>query len=242
MTKIEFQPGSSTTASEIARRIQSTLVSNCVTRAMWQKHIDDCLKYHFHAAMIPPSWVHDTARALRGSGVRVASFIDLPLGTMTSTGKAYEAAKLVQDGVDEIDLMPNVGSLVSGMEKEYFDDIRGVVDAAGTVPVKIMLELPLLNESQRERAVQLSVDAAVAYLKNASSGAVGKASVEQIRWLRQQAPERIRIKASGGIKTAQHVRELLNAGADLVGTSAGTQIMLEVQGDKSTAVDHAPEY
>ena len=81
-----------------------------------------------------------------------------------------------------------------------------------------------------------------AYLKNASSGAVGKASAEQIRWLRQQAPERIRIKASGGIKTAQHVRELLNAGADLVGTSAGAQIMLEIQGDTPAGIDHAPDY
>jgi deoxyribose-phosphate aldolase len=242
VTKIESQHGSSNLASEMARRIQSTLVSNCVTRAMWQKHIDDCLTYHFHAAMIPPSWVHETARALRGSGIRVASFIDLPLGTMTSRGKAYEAAKLVQDGVDEIDLMPNVGFLVSGMEKEYFDDIRAVVDAAGTVPVKIMLELPLLNESQRELAVRLSIDAGVAYLKNASSGAVGEASVEQIHWLRQHAPEQIRIKASGGIKTAQHVRELLDAGADLVGTSAGTQIMLEIEGDTPAIGNPALEY
>jgi deoxyribose-phosphate aldolase len=241
VTKIESQRGSLNLPSEMAQRIQSTLVSNYVTRAMWQKHIDDCLKYHFHAAMIPPSWARATARALRGSGIRVA-FIDLPLGTMTSSGKAYEAAKLVQDGVDEIDLMPNVGFLVSGMEEEYFDDIHGVVNAAAAVPVKIMLELPLLNESQRELAVRLSIDAGVAYLKNASSGAVGKASAEQIRWLRQQAPERVRIKASGGIKTAQHVRELLNVGADLVGTSAGTQIMLEIQGDKSAGIDQAPDY
>ena len=242
MTEIESQPGPPKSAPEIAARIQSTLVSNCVTRAMWQKHIDDCLKYHFHAAMIPPSWVRDTARALRSSGIRVASFIDLPLGTMTSSGKAYEAAKLVQDGVDEIDLMPNVGFLVSGMEKEYFDDIRGVVDGATAIPVKIMLELPLLNESQRNRAVQLAIDAGVAYLKNASSGAVGKASAEQIRWLRKQAPERVRIKASGGIRTAQHVRELLDAGADLVGTSAGTRIMLEIQGDNPAGIVHAPDY
>jgi deoxyribose-phosphate aldolase len=161
---------------------------------------------------------------------------------MTTNGKAYEAGKLVQDSVDEIDLMPNVGFLFSGMEKEYFNDIRGVVEAAAPVPVKIMLELPLLNQSQRERAVQLSIDAGVAYLKNASSGAVGKASAEQIRWLRQRAPQRIRIKASGGIKTAQHVRELLDAGADLVGTSAGTQIMLEILGNQSAGVDHVPDY
>ena len=68
--------------------------------------------------------------------------------------------------------MPNVGFLLSGMEKQYSDDIRGVVEAAGNVPVKIMLELPLLNEAQRRRAVEISIEAGVAYLKNASGGAV----------------------------------------------------------------------
>ena len=85
----------------------------------------------------------------------------------------------MHDGADEIDLMPNVGFLVSGMEKEYLQDIRGVVEAAKGIPVKVMLELPLLNVEQKERAVALSVQAGVAYLKNASSGAVGVARPEE---------------------------------------------------------------
>ena len=94
-----------------------------------------------------------------------------------------------------------------------------------------MLELPLLNEGQRERAVQLSIEAGVAYLKNASGGAVGRATPKQIRWLGERVPDGVRVKASGGIKTVQHVRDLLQAGADLVGTSAGTQIIQELCGN-----------
>lgn len=226
--------------ADLARHIQSTLISNAVTQAQWQAHIDDCLKYHFHAAMIPPCWVRETAVALRGSGIRTASFVDFPLGTATTSGKAFEARKLVDDGVDEIDLMPNLGFLLSGMEREYFADIRNVVQAAEGTPIKIMLELPLLNEAQRERAVQLSIEAGVAYLKNASGGAVGRATPEQIRWLRQRAPESVRIKASGGIKSVQQVRDLLQAGADLVGTSSGTQIMQELRGKTVHADSEAP--
>jgi deoxyribose-phosphate aldolase len=228
LTETQLNPDPARTdASRIAAQIQSTLISNVLTEAQWRAHIADCLKYRFHAAMIPPAWVRKTAEALRGTGIRTATFIDLPYGTMTSAGKAYQANQLVQDGVEEIDLMPNVGFLLSGMEKEYFEDIRGVVEAAKGIPVKIMLELPLLNTQQRERAVALSIEAGVAYLKNASSGAVGVAKSEEIRYLRRLAPAHIRIKASGGIKTAQQVRDLLAAGADLVGTSAGAQIMRE---------------
>jgi len=213
--------------SRLASRIQSTIISNCLTEQRWQKHVAECLQYRFHAAMVPAAWVKKTAEALRGSGIRVASFVDLPFGTMTSAGKAFEAARLVQDGADEIDLMPNVGFLLSNMEKAYSEDIRGVVEAARSVPIKVMLELPLLGPKQRERAVALSIEAGVAYLKNASSGAVGIATPEDIRFLRRRAPAHIGIKASGGIKTVLQVRELLLAGADVVGTSAGAQIMQE---------------
>lgn len=224
----------SSEASGFAKVIQSTLISNSLTAARLEAHLAECREYGFHAAMIPPAWVKKTAAILRGTGIRVASFLDLPYGTMTSAGKAYEAARLVDNGVEEIDLMPNIGFLLSGMEKEYFDDIRAVVQSADVVPVKIMLELPLLNLQQRERAVQLSIDAGVKYLKNASSGIVGIATPGDIRFLRKLAPPLIRVKASGGIKSAQQVRALLEAGADLVGTSAGAQIMKQLQGGEYT--------
>ena len=102
-----------------------------------------------------------------------------------------------------------------------------MVESAKGIPVKVMLELPLLVARQSGRAVALSIEAGVAYLKNISSGMVGVAKPEEIRFLRKLAPANIRIKASGGIKTAKQVRELLEAGADLVGTSAGVQIMQE---------------
>jgi deoxyribose-phosphate aldolase len=230
-------------ARRIAGHIQHTIISNVLTRAMWKAHIEECLKYRFHAAMIPPAWVAETARELRGSGIRVASFIDFPYGTMTSAVKAYEAEQLVAAGAEEIDLMPNVGFLLSGMEREYSDDIRGVVVAAREIPVKIMLELPLLNPQQREKAVAISVEAGAAYLKNASGGAVGTATPDDMRFLRRLAPANVKVKASGGIKTAQQVRDLLAAGADLVGTSSAVRIVQEVlQQAKAPAADHSPSY
>ena len=148
-----------TDAAQLASRIQSTIISNALTRTRWERRIAECLKYHFHAAMIPPAWVKRTADALHGSGTRVASFVDFPYGTMTSAGKAYETAQLVANGAEEVDLMPNVGFLLSGMEREYADDIAAVVKAAGKAPVKSMLELPLLNAQQKRRAIALSVEA-----------------------------------------------------------------------------------
>jgi deoxyribose-phosphate aldolase len=230
---------SASDASDLASRIQHTLISNVLTEALWEHHIEECLKYRFNAAMIPPAWVKKTAARLQGTGVRVASFIDFPYGTMTSAGKSSAAKNLIDLGAEEIDLMPNVGFLLSGMEKEYFADIEGVVQAAGKAPVKIMLELPLLNDQQKQRAVALSIEAGVLYLKNASGGAVGVATPDDMRFLRRLAPPHVRVKASGGIKTSQQVRDLLAAGADLAGTSSGVQILRQLL--EGQAVERSPE-
>jgi deoxyribose-phosphate aldolase len=89
VTNANLPPASSDADLDLARHIQSTLISNSVTVAQWQAHIDACLKYNFHAAMIPPCWVRETAALLRGTGIRTASFVDFPLGTMTMSGKAF---------------------------------------------------------------------------------------------------------------------------------------------------------
>jgi deoxyribose-phosphate aldolase len=99
-----------------------------------------------------------------------------------------------------------------------------------------------LNEQQRDRAIALSIDAGASYLKNASGGAVGVATPDQIRFLRAAAPPHIRVKASGGIKTAQQVRDLLAAGADLVGTSSGVRIMQELLPQATTPTGKPSDY
>jgi deoxyribose-phosphate aldolase len=192
--------------------------------------MEACTLYHFHAAMVPAMWVRPTVEALRGSGVRTASWIDLPLGCATSASKAYEASELVRDGADEIDLMANLGFLLSGMEKEYLEDIRGVVTAGQGRPVKVITEMTLLTAAQLERAVALAVEAGASYLKNLSGGALGTATAEQVQRLRELAPARVKVKASGGIRTAQQVLDLLRAGAALVGTSHGVEIVSEFKG------------
>lgn len=216
---------------QLAPYIQHTLIAVGTTRAQAEEHARQAVEYGFNAAMVAGSWVQLTAAMLAGTGITVASALDFPtVGVMTSAGKAAEAAELVRLGAREIDIGVQVGWLKSGDYDGFREDIAGVVRAAG-VPIKVMLELPLLTEDEKAAAVELSVEAGAAYLKNASSGAIETASPESIRYLVARAPEGVRVKASGGIKSRQQVVELLTAGAALVGTSAGIEI---VTGDEAT--------
>ncbi|MFI7078963.1 deoxyribose-phosphate aldolase [Micromonospora sp. NPDC049903] len=215
------------TPAALAPYIQHTLIEVGTTRDRMIKHAEEALAHGFNAAMVPGSWVPVVAEVLRGTDVQVASALDFPtVGVTTSAGKAFEAESLVRAGAAQIDIGVQVGWLKSGMYDEFREDIAGVVRASG-VPIKVMLELPLLTEAERETAVELSIEAGAAYLKNASSGTVEVANPESIGYLVSRAAGRSRVKASGSIKSYPQAVGLLRAGAELLGTSAGIAIVTD---------------
>jgi deoxyribose-phosphate aldolase len=209
----------------LAAYIQHTRIEVGITREQAIAHAEECITFGFDAAMVAGSWVKLTAEVLSGTGVKVASAIDFPtVGVMTSVGKAAEAAELVRLGATQIDIGVQIGWLKSGDYAGFREDIAGVVRASG-VPIKVMLELPLLTDAEKEAAIALSCEAGAAYLKNASSGQIEVASPASIRYLVARAPAGVRVKASGGIRTWEHAVALLEAGAALVGTTAGIAIV-----------------
>ena len=220
---------------ELAARIQHTRIAVGTTRDQMLTHLNEALEHGFDAAMVAGSWVPLAAEVLAGTGVTVASALDFPtVGVMTSAGKAAEAAELVRLGAREIDMGVQVGWLKSGDHDGFREDIAGVVRAAG-VPIKVMLELPLLTDDEKAAAVELSCEAGAAYLKNASSGAIETANPASIRYLVERAPEGVLVKASGGITTRAQVIDLLAAGAAKVGTSAGVAIIADASDDTTTS-------
>ncbi|MET3807530.1 deoxyribose-phosphate aldolase [Nakamurella sp. UYEF19] len=211
--------------AQLAGRIQHTLVGQAITERQVRLHVQECLTYGFDAAIVPPSWIWAAKDEMRGTAGRVGAFIDYPHGNGTTAGRVAEAKALVDAGVDELDSTVNIGYLLSSRYDEFAADLEAVVEAASPVGVKVMLELPLLNARQRERCVKAAIDAGVAFVKNASRGAVGIADPSTISYLRAAVPDSVGVKAAGGIKTIEQVRAVLVAGADLVGTSAGVRIV-----------------
>lgn len=222
---IDVSAYSAAEPASLAPFIQHTAIEIGLTRDDLIRHCEEAVQFGFNAAMVPASWVPLVAERLRGSGIQVASALDFPtVGSMTTAGKAAEARAIAEAGADQLDMGVQVGWLRSGMEQEFRDDIAAVVEAAG-IPVKVMLELPKFNAAERERAVQLAMDAGAAYLKNASSGAVEVANADSIAYLVERARPGVQVKASGGIKTAEQAVALLDARAALLGTSAGIAIV-----------------
>ncbi len=220
-----------TKREDLAPYIQHTLIKVGTTREEIIRHAEEAVKYGFSAAMVPGTWVPEVKEVVKGSGVLVASALDFPtVGVTTPWGKAREAESLVKLGADQIDIGVQIGWLKSGENDRIRDDIRGVVDAAG-VPIKVMLELPLLTEEEKQIAVDLAQDAGAAWLKNASSGSIERANPESIRYLVERARPGVKVKASGSITDFDQAISLIAAGAEALGTSAGIAL---ITGDGST--------
>ncbi|KQM59609.1 deoxyribose-phosphate aldolase [Agreia sp. Leaf210] len=219
--------------AQLAPFIQHTKIELGSTRDEMIAHARETAEHGFNAAMVPASWVPLVAAELKGTGIEIASALDFPtVGVMTSAGKAAEAAEIARLGATQLDIGVQVGWLKSGMFDEFREDIAGVVRASG-LPVKVMLELPLLTEAEKKAAVELAMEAGAAYLKNASSGAVEVANPDSVRFLVERARPGVLVKASGSIKSYPQALSLLQAGAVLLGTSAGISIISDT-GDDAT--------
>jgi len=214
------------TATEIAKRIQHTNVNPDVTRENVKALCKDCLEYGFDGIMIQPCWIEEAKKHLFGSKVKICTALGYPMGGSTTRTKVEEMKEVISLGAQQIDFMANIGFLKSEMFEEYANEIVEIVKASDHRVTKIMLEFGMLTEGEKIKAAELAISAGVTYLKNSSGwGKGGYATVEDIKLLKRIAGDKVLVKASGGIRDMEKATEILNAGASLLGTSAGVKIV-----------------
>ena len=148
------------------------------------------------------------------------------MGGELTSAKVFQTKKVFELGADQLDFMANVGYLKSKMYDEYRDEIAQIVKAADGKVTKIMLEFGMLTHDEKIKAAQLAIEAGITYVKNSSGwGRGGKATEEDIKLLKEVAGDKALVKASGGIRNKEQAIKMINAGASLLGTSAGVQIL-----------------
>ena len=212
---------------DLAPYIDHTLLRPDATAADVDQLCDEAIEYRFAAVCINPTWVRRAADRVRGSSVAVASVIGFPFGAATSEVKAMEARRAIRDGAREIDMVVNIGALKSGMRDVVRDDIAKVSDAcheAGALN-KVIIETALLTDTEKVVACSLAVAAKADYVKTSTGYASGGATVFDVALMRETVGPRMGIKASGGIRTAEDVQDMIAAGATRIGASAGVKIV-----------------
>jgi deoxyribose-phosphate aldolase len=212
----------------LASVIDHTLLKPEATREQVLKLCAEAAEYRFACAMVNPAWVTTAYAALAGTDVPVGVVVGFPLGANLSTTKREEAAALVRLGARELDMVLNIGLLKSGENALIQNDIRGVagiVHGAGAI-LKVILETSALNLEEKLRASELTCAAGADFLKTSTGfSPTGGATAADVALLRGVAGGRCGVKASGGIRTLDDARAMLEAGANRIGASASVAIV-----------------
>ena len=212
----------------IAHMIDHTLLKPEATLQQIEELCAEARQYSFASVCINPSYVKRCAQLLRGSTVKVCTVIGFPLGATSTEAKVAEAQIAVRDGARELDMVINLGMLKSGDDAYVENDIRLLANLAhrsGSI-LKVIIETGLLADEEKVRACALAKRAGADFVKTSTGFSKGGATAGDIRLMRKVVGSTLGVKASGGVRTQEQARELIESGADRIGASASVKIVL----------------
>ncbi len=215
----------------LASLIDHTLLKPEATEEQIRKLCSEAAEFRFATVCIQPTWVRLAKHLLSGTGVGVCTVAGFPLGANTPDVKAYEARRAVFDGASEVDMVINIGALKSRDYRTVEDEVRGVVRACheGGALTKVIIETAFLTREEKIKASTLAAAAGAEFVKTSTGFGPGGATVEDVALMREVVGEKVGVKAAGGVRDRATAEEMVKAGANRIGASAGIRIVQEAK-------------
>lgn len=210
---------------DIAKKIDHTMLKADASADTIKRYCKEAVEHKFASVCVNSCHVPLVSSQLKGSGVMTCCVVGFPLGAMLTSAKAFEASESVKAGAEEVDMVINIGAVKDRNWDFVRDDIKAVVEASKPAIVKVIIETCLLTDEEKVKACELSEEAGAAFVKTSTGFSTGGATVEDIRLMRKTVGDRLKVKASGGIRTPEFARELVEAGADRIGAGNGIVLL-----------------
>jgi deoxyribose-phosphate aldolase len=214
---------------DIAPYIDHTILKPDTTAAEIEKLCKEAIQYSFAAVCVPPCFVPIAHSLLKNTTVKTATVIGFPFGYNTTAAKLSEIEIAIADGTDELDMVHNTSQFKSGNFIYLEEELQACIDIAHKAgkQLKLIIETGLLTDEEIIQCCKIYNNTAVDFLKTSTGFAGGGGTVHAVKMMRSHLPERIAIKASGGIRNLAHAKELIAVGATRIGCSASVQIVNE---------------
>ena len=183
-------------------------------------------EYQVVSVCVRPADVALAAAELDGTGVAVGTVVSFPHGHSTTRVKVAESEQALEDGAIELDMVLNIGWLLSGRHDEVQADIAAVVGVSGDALVKVIFENAYLSDEQKILACHLTEAAGADYVKTSTGFAPSGATIDDLRLMRDNVGPGVEVKAAHGVRTLDALLAVIEAGADRCGATA-TATMLD---------------
>jgi len=216
-----------TNSNSIASLIDHTLLKPEATESDITRLCREAREHGFKTVCVNPYWVDVARRKLSDSSVLVCTVIGFPLGANLTEVKLSEARLALEQGAAELDMVQNAGALRSGDSAFVQAEIAALarVAHAGGAILKVILETSVLSEEEKVAGCRLAVDAGADFVKTSTGFSAAGATESDVRLMRATVGPSMGVKASGGVRTLDALRRMVEAGATRIGTSSGVQII-----------------
>jgi len=222
---------------QLASCIDHTLLDATATSERIRQLCEEAKSYGFHTVCVNSRWLPLVVETLHGSKVAVGGVVSLPLGADSTKIKVAQAKDAIFSGADEVDMVADLAAIIESDSKYLLHQLQVVLKVCRSmrpaVILKVIIESAALTDEQIIFACQIAQKAGVNFIKTSTGlNPAGGATIEDIKLMKETAPN-CKIKAAGGIRTAKHLLDMLEAGAERIGTSSGVQIINEFRSELS---------
>lgn len=220
--------------SDLAKMIDHTLLKPDATKEEIKKLCDEAREFNFASVCVNPCWVEFCFDQLKDSDVKVCTVVGFPLGANHTNTKLQETETAIADGAEEIDMVINIGQLKSGNYEYVFNEIERLAYLAkkNLTVLKVIIETCLLTDEEKIIASILSKEAGADFVKTSTGFSKGGATLFDVALMNYAVDGKIKVKASGGVRSREDALKMIAAGASRIGTSSGVKI---VHGESGSA-------
>ena len=211
---------------EMLTHIDHTLQKATSDWAGITKLCDEAMRYHTASVCVPACYVKPLHEKY-GDRLNICTVIGFPLGYSTTAVKIFEAQQAVFEGANEVDMVVNLCDVKNGEFGKVTEEIRAIKQAVGDHVLKVIVETCYLTEAEKIALCRCVTDAGADFIKTSTGFGTGGATLEDIALFKANVGPNVRIKAAGGVRTAEAVEQYLSAGCDRIGTSSAVKELAE---------------
>jgi deoxyribose-phosphate aldolase len=216
------------TAKDAARLIDISAVRTHHSLQDITQVVNIAKKYRFINVHSLPSWTKTVSELLKNDpDIRVGAPVGFPGGGHTTKVKLLEAQQLIEDGVEEMDIVMNVGKFKNGELQYVADELKQVIALApDNVLTKVIIELNCIDDSELKDVCNLVIDSGADFLKTGTGWVPGDANVARIAQIKEYTRDKIQIKAAGGIRTREEFDALVALGVERFGINTASALAI----------------
>jgi deoxyribose-phosphate aldolase len=217
----------SPTLAELAKMFDHSLLQPVLTDAEMDRGLAVAVEYNVASVCIKPYALKRAAKHLAGTTVAASTVVGFPHGGHLTRVKVFESELAIADGAAELDMVVNIGKVLSDEWNYVADDVRAVVELAHRhgAKVKVIFENAYLKDEHKRELCRICGEARADWVKTSTGYAETGATLEDLKLMRENSPPWVQVKAAGGVRTFERLMEVRAIGVTRVGATATKQIL-----------------